>query len=106
MKIKIAQSCLPCRSISEHILFDLERSISKSDLRSGPGKVMTQVGQYAFLPKRLDELSRLALFAHPYIHPVASYWRKTDCDHAILDDLSVTPDHRLYPNYHRLGEWS
>ena len=40
---------------------------------------MTQVGQNAYLPKRLDEPSRLAPFARLYLHSVASYWRNTDC---------------------------
>ena len=34
-------------SRSEHVLFDLEKSISKFDLRSGRGQVMTEEGQYA-----------------------------------------------------------
>ena len=41
---------------------------------------MTQVGQYAHLPKRLEELSRLAPFARLCLRAVATYWRKTDCD--------------------------
>ena len=80
MKIKMTPSFSPRRAGSEHVLFDLESSISKSDLRSGQGQVMTQVGQYAYLPRRLDEPSRLARFARLYLHPVASYWRKMDCD--------------------------
>ena len=63
MKMKMTPSCLPRRADSEHVLFDLGRSVSKYDVR--PGQVTTQVGQYAvaYLPKRLDEPSRLALFA-------------------------------------------
>ena len=41
---------------------------------------MTEVGQYAYLLKRLDELSLLAPFARLYLHPVVSYWRKPDID--------------------------
>ena len=63
----------------EYVLFDLERPVSKTDLSSDQGHVMTQVGQHAYLPKRLDEPSRLAPFARVYLHLVASYWRKTDC---------------------------
>ena len=48
--------------------------------RSGPGQIMTQVGQYAHLPNRLDELSRLAPFARLHLHHVVTYWRKTYCD--------------------------
>ena len=62
------------------MLFGLERSILKHDLRPGQGKVMTQVGEYAYLPKRLDEPRCFAPFAPPYLHQVASYWRKTDYD--------------------------
>ena len=52
-----------------------------SQVRPGQGQVMIQVGQYAYLPKHLDEPSRLAPFARLYLHPVTSYWRKTDYDH-------------------------
>ena len=38
---------------------------------------MTQVGQYAYHPKRFDEPSRLVPFVRLDLHPVASYWRKT-----------------------------
>ena len=42
---------------------------------------MTQVGHYyAYLPKLLDEPSRLSPFARLYLRTVASYWRKTDYD--------------------------
>ena len=41
---------------------------------------MTQISQYANLPKWIDELSRLTPFARLYLYPVAAYWRKTDCD--------------------------
>ena len=48
--------------------------MSSQDLiKSGQGQVMTQVGQYAYLSKRLDEPSRLAPFARLYLHPVTSY---------------------------------
>ena len=36
------------------------------NLTSGQGQVITQVEQYAYLPKRLDELSHSAPFAHIY----------------------------------------
>ena len=49
-------------------------------VRSGQGQVMTQVGQYVYLPKRLNEPSRLAPFARLFLRPVASYWRNMDCD--------------------------
>ena len=82
MKMKVTSSCSPCRSGSEYILFSLERSISKSDLTSGQvnfrsgRQVMTQVRQYANIPKRLDEPGRLAPFAGLYLYPVARYWRQ------------------------------
>ena len=78
--MKMARSYSPCRAGSEHVLFYLERSIINSYLRSGQGQVMTQVGQYAYLPKRLDEPGHLAPFERLYLHPVSSYWRKTDCN--------------------------
>ena len=81
MKMKMTLSCLPRQAGSKHVLFDIKRTISKSDLMSGQGHVMTQVGQFAFLPKRLDEPSILARFARLCLHPVASYWRKTDRGH-------------------------
>ena len=49
-------------------------------LRPGQGQIMTQVGQYAHPLNRLDEPGRLAPFARLYLHPVATYWRKADCD--------------------------
>ena len=51
-------------------------------VKSGQGHVMTQIGQYVYLPKRLDGPSRLSPFLHLYLHPVASYRRKKkmDCD--------------------------
>ena len=49
-------------------------------VRSGQGQIMIRVGQYAHYPKRLDESSRLAPFTRFYLHPVATNWRKTDCD--------------------------
>ena len=58
---------------------------------------MAQVGQYAqaHLPKWLDEPSRLAQFASLHVHPVASFWRKTDCDligpHLTSGNLPVPP---------------
>ena len=45
---------------------------------SGQGQVMTEVGQYAHLPSRLDEPGRLAPFARLYLHPVSSYCLKLD----------------------------
>ena len=65
----------------DNVSFDLERSISKFDqVRSGQGQVMPQVCQYAHLPNRIDEPSRLAYFARLYLSPVTSYLRKTDFD--------------------------
>ena len=55
------------------------RVLNSGQVRSGQGQVFTEVDQYAYIPKHLDELSRLALFVHLYLHPVASYWRKKDC---------------------------
>ena len=63
MKNKMAPSCLSRRAGSEHVLLYLEKSISKTDLRSCQGQVMTHVGQYAYLSKSFDEPSRLAPFA-------------------------------------------
>ena len=48
--------------------------------RSGQRQVTTGVGQYAYLPRRLDEPSRLAPFARLYLHPVVIYWQKQDFD--------------------------
>ena len=55
MKIKMAASRLPCRAGVKHLLYDIERSISKFDqVKSGQGQAATEVGQYAYFPKRLD----------------------------------------------------
>ena len=64
-------------------------------VRSGQGQVMTQAGQYAHLPKRLDEPCRLASSARLYLHPVASYWRKTDCDLMLPQMTFQSSDLRL-----------
>ena len=81
MKMKMTPLCLPRQAGSKRAICEIKRSISNSDLRSAQDQVMTQVGQSAYLPKRLDEPSLLALFARLCLHPVASYWRKTDCGH-------------------------
>ena len=52
---------------------------------------MTQVGQYAYLTKGLDEPSRLTPFARLYLHPVSSYRRKTDYDLVTSVELPMTP---------------
>ena len=62
-KTKMTPSCSPFQAGSNHVCFDIERSISKFDLGSGQGQIVSQVGQYAHPPKRLDGPSRLALFA-------------------------------------------
>ena len=41
-KMKMTPSCSPGRAGSIHVLFDLEGSISKFDLRSGEGQIMIQ----------------------------------------------------------------
>ena len=81
MEMKMTPSCFSRQAGSKHVLFDIKMSIAKSDLRPGQGQFMTQEGQFAFLPKRLDEPSILARFARLCLHPVASYWRNTDCGH-------------------------
>ena len=40
---KMTPSCSPRQAGPKHALFDLERSISKFDLRSGQGQIMIQV---------------------------------------------------------------
>ena len=98
MKMKTTPSCLPRRTDSENVLFDLERSISKSDLRSGQVRLRSDHNPsrsiciswsdhnpsrsicISCLPKRPDEPIRLVSFARLYLNPIASYWRKTDCD--------------------------
>ena len=77
-KIKMTPSCWPRRAGSANVLFDRERSMWKSDLRSGSDH--DPLGQYAHSLKRVDEPSRLTSFARLYPHPVATYWRKTYCD--------------------------
>ena len=85
--------------------FDIENSISKSDLRSSQVNVMTQVGQYAYLPKRPDEPSRLAPIANLYLHPVARYGEKRIVISCHLRWPSRDSDHQLHPHHHRWGEW-
>ena len=81
--LKKATPCLPRRAGLKYEPFDLETSISKFDLRwnqvRGRSWLMTQIGQYAYLPKFPHKPNRLAPFARLYLHSVASYWRKTDC---------------------------
>ena len=76
-------SCLPRRADSEHVLCDLIFLTRSGHVRpmSDQGQFATEVGQYAHLPKRLDQPSRLAPFARRfYLNPVASYWRKPNFD--------------------------
>ena len=63
---------------------------------------MTEVGQYAYLPKRLNEPSRLAPFALLYLHPVASFG---EARILTSGDLPVTPNHLLHLDHHIWGEW-
>ena len=82
MKIKRISSCWPRRAGSKPAVFDLERSISKSDHRSGQVRSRSghdQSRSSVYISKRPDEPSRLAQFARLYLHSVASYWRKTAC---------------------------
>ena len=77
--------CQPRRVGLKHVLFILKsqfRILTSGQVRtkSGQGQIMTQVGQYAYYPKRLDQPSRLALFARIYLHPVATYSRKAVFD--------------------------
>ena len=80
-------SCSSRWAGSEHVLFDLEGSISKFALRSGQSQFRVRswtrlVSRYAIAhpPKQLDESSRLEPFERLYLYPVATYWRKTYCD--------------------------
>ena len=52
--MKMAPSCSARRDGSENISLDLESPISKSDLWSGQGQVMTQVGQYTYISPEPD----------------------------------------------------
>ena len=74
----MTRSCLARRAGTKHVLLTLQGQFQ--NLTSGQGQVMTEVGQYADHPKRLDEPSRLAPFVRLCLHPVASYWRKLDFD--------------------------
>ena len=102
-KMKMTPSYLPRRAGSKHVLLGHERSISKYDLRTGHGQVKTQVGQYAYLPKRLDEPSRLAPFARLYLYPDATYWRKTDCDLIWPQVTSPCPRSSVAPGSAQMG---
>ena len=70
-------------------------------VRSDQGQVMAQVGKYAYLPKRLDELSRLAPFARLIFmsRVIGKKWIETSCD------LLLTQDHQLHPYNHGWDEW-
>ena len=113
-KIKMKPSYSPRRTGSEHAILTLKSQFQNLTsgqvrLRLGQDQIMTQVGQYANTPKRLDEPSRLALFARLYINPVATYWWKTVCDliwpHLTPGNLPVTSDRQLHRHHHRWGEW-
>ena len=64
-KIKKAPSCCARREGSENVPFDLERSISKFDLRarSGHDLDVTQLGQVAYQLRRLRNTSPTMPFA-------------------------------------------
>ena len=79
--MKMIPSCFPLRAGSKHVFLTWKVSFKVwPQVRSGQSPVMTQISQYTNLPKLIDESSRLAPFARLYLHPVATYWRKTDCD--------------------------
>ena len=75
-------------------------------VRSVQGQIVTQVGQYAYPLKWLDEPSRLGPFARLPLRHVVTYWQKNGLwPHLTSGDLPVTFDRQLHPDLHRWGEW-
>ena len=72
--------------------------------RSGQGQAMTQVGQHAYLPKRLDEFGTIFSSLSPSCRELLA--KNGLCPHVTSDDLPVTPYHHLHPDHHRWGELS
>ena len=103
-------SCSPRQAGPKHALFDLERSISKFDLRSGQGQIMIQVRSICKSSEVVNmQLLRVQSFG-TICAPLASSWsdllaKNRLWPHLISGDLPVTPDRHLHPDYHRWGEW-
>ena len=81
--MKMTPSRSPRQACSKHVLLNLKGQFQ--NLTSCQVKVRSR-SDYdpsrsdAHPLKRLDEPSLLAPFACLYLHPVATYWRKMDCD--------------------------
>ena len=75
----------------------------RSRLDHDPSRSMCTSSEAACDPSRLEPFARF------YLHPVATNWRKTECDliwsPLTSGDLPVTPDHQLRPGLHRWGDW-
>ena len=108
--MKTTPSCFPRRAGSKHVFLTWKVNLKIwPQVRSGQGQVMTQISQYANLPKRIDESSRLAPSACLYLHPVARLISEnrivTSFELIWSQVTSRTPDRQLHRDYHRWGEW-
>ena len=84
MKMKLAPSCSPLRAGSDHVLFDLEMSISKSYLRSSQVKVRSRSDPSRLICVSFEVTSRTKWFGTicASLSPSCCelFEKKTDCD--------------------------
>ena len=107
-KIKMTPSCSARQDRSKNLLFNLKRSISKFDLRSGQVQVMVHVGHYVYWISsepswRAKTFGTICAPLPPSCHELLT--KRGLWPHATSDDLSVTLDHQLHSDHHRCGEW-
>ena len=106
-KIKITPPCSPRQAGSKYVLFYLERSISKFDLRSGQVKVRSwpKLDQYAHCLKRLDGPRQSFGTICASLSPSCRDLLSKNClwCHLTSGDFPVTPDRQLHPDLHSWG---
>ena len=100
---------------SNYTLFDLERAISKIDLRSCQVKVRSRsdhdpsrsICTSSEAGRRAKSFGTICASISP---SCCEFLAKTDCDlvwpHLTFDNLPVSPDRQFQPYHHGWGEWS
>ena len=103
-KIKMTPSCLACRAGSKHVPLDLERSISKFDIRTRSGHDRSGSICISFEAAwRAKSFGTICASLSPSCRDLLAkngLWR-----HLTSGDLHVTLYRRLRTDLHRWGEW-
>ena len=105
-KTKMKPSCSPRRTGSEHVLSDLERSISKFDIWSGQVKVRSRsdhdpnrsVCTYSKAARRAKLFGAICASLPPSCRDLLT--KNALWPHLSLGDLPVTHDRQLHRDHH------